>query len=205
MALHRRRRRHQDADEGSGSGGSELDGDRPMEMVKDTHDVLSTFAKEKHVTIKDTISSKQSFHVTKHVILRLVGFVYFIAFLGAYYQNIGLMGSNGLVPAKNHMEQLQQNFNSPIKGFLSHPTLYWFIGNTLEDWHMEATALIGLTLSIFVMLGLNSWLVMVMLWLLDFRIVTVAGNNSFYAYGWESQLLETGFLAIWLCDISTLR
>lgn len=162
---------------------------------------MSICAKDKHATIKDTISPKQSFHVTKYVILRFVGFVYFIAFLGAYYQNIGLMGCNGLVPAKNHMEQLQQNFNSPIEGFLSHPTLYWFIGTTLEDWHMETTAVIGITLSILVMIGLDSFIIMVCLWLLDFSIMTVAGNNSFYAYGWESQLLETGFLAIWLCDI----
>ena len=208
MALHRRRRHQQDGDECSGpdssvgQSGEADDGGRLQKLKgKDTHDV-STYAKDKHATsIKDTISSKQSFHVTKYVILRLVGFVYFIAFLGAYYQNIGLMGSEGLVPAINHMEQLQQNFNSPIKGFLSHPTLYWFIGTTLEDWHMEATAVAGLILSILVMIGLDSFIIMVCLWLLDFSIVTVAGNNSFYAYGWESQLLETGFLAIWLCDI----
>ena len=205
MALHRRRRQ-QDTDEGAGPDSSvgrsgEADDSRLQKLEgKDTHDV-SICAKDKHATIKDTISPKQSFHVTKYVILRLTGFVYFIAFLGAYYQNIGLMGSNGLVPAKNHMEQLQQNFSSPIKGFLSHPTLYWFIGTTLEDWHMEATAVIGITLSFLVMIGLDSFIIMVCLWLLDFSIFTVSGNNSFYAYGWESQLLETGFLAIWLCDI----
>ena len=165
---------------------------------------ISTYVKDEHTIIKDTTTSsppKQSFHVTKYVILRFVGFVYFIAFLGAYYQNIGLMGCNGLVPAKNHMEQLQLNFNSPIEGFLSHLTLYWFIGTTLEDWHMEATAIIGMILSILVMIGLDSFIIMVCLWLLDFTIFTAAGNNSFYAYGWESQLLETGFLAIRLCDI----
>ena len=225
MALHRRRRHQQDADESAGPdssvGRSEIDDGGRLQKLKgkDTHDVstyakdkhaaihipkvLKEYAKDEHTIIKDTTTSspKQSFHVTKYVILRLTGFVYFIAFLGACYQNIGLMGENGLVPAKNHMEQLQQNFSSPIKGFLSHPTLYWFIGKTLEDWHMKVTAMIGISLSILVIIGLDSWLIMVCLWLLDFSIVTVAGSNSFYAYGWESQLLETGFLAIWLCNI----
>ena len=208
MALHRRRRHQQDVDEGAGPDSSvgrsgEVDDSRLQKYISKKVQDIHEHDDKILITKIDATSSvpKQSFHVTKYIILRFVGFVYFIAFLGAYYQNIGLMGSNGLVPAKNHMEQLQQNFSSPIKGFLSHPTLYWFIGTTLEDWHMEATAVIGITLSFLVMLGLDSWLIMVCLWLLDFSIVTVAGHNSFYAYGWESQLLETGFLAIWLCDI----
>lgn len=67
----------------------------------------------------------QAFHVTKFVILRLVGCVYLIAFLDAYYQNIGLMGVNGLVPVMNHMDALRAKFaSSPSHGFLSHPSLY---------------------------------------------------------------------------------
>jgi len=115
------------------------------------------------------------------------------------------MGTNGLVPAHNYMDGLQQSYDTPWQGFLKHPTLYWFISSTLEDWHMEATALIGSFLSFAVVMGLDSWLVMVLLWILDFSIVTVAEGTSFYSYGWESQLLETGFLAIWLCDLPTLK
>ena len=37
------------------------------------------------------------------------------------------------------------------------------------------------------------------LWISYFTIVTSANGTSFYQYGWESQLLETGFLAIFLC------
>lgn len=34
-------------------------------------------------------------------------------------------------------------------------------------------------------------------------IVNVGG--LWYGFGWESQLLETGFLAIWMCPCCTLR
>lgn len=145
----------------------------------------------------------QTFHVTKFVILRLVGLVYFIAFLGAYYQNIGLMGVNGLVPVMNHMDALRSKFaSSPSHGFLSHPSLYWlYASSSLQDWHMDVTSIFGITLSSMVVLGVDSWCVMILLWLLDFTIVTYADGTSFYSYGWESQLLETGFLSIWLCDL----
>ena len=147
-----------------------------------------------------------TFHVTKFIILRLVGFVYFIAFIGAWYQNRGLMGKNGLMPAHLYMDQIRQRYDTPIEGFLSHPTLYWFMDSSLEDWHMDFTAALGAVLSALVVVGLDSWIVMLALWLLDFSIVTVAsGATQFYAYGWESQLLETGFLAIWLCDLPSFR
>lgn len=52
---------------------------------------------------------------------------------------------------------------------------------------------------------LDSWLVLLLLWLVDFSLVTVAeGSGPFYSYGWESQLLETGFLALFLCDLPSL-
>ena len=70
---------------------------------------------------------------------------------------------------------------------------------------MDLSAFIGLMLSFAVVLGLDSWLAMFLLWILDFSIVTSAEGNSFYAYGWESQLLETGFLAIFLCDLPTFK
>ena len=146
-----------------------------------------------------------TFHVTKFIILRLVGFVYFIAFIGAWYQNRGLMGKDGLMPAHLYMDQIRQRYDTPIEGFLSHPTLFWFMDSSLEDWHMEYAAALGAILSALVIIGLNSWIVMLALWLLDFSIVTVAEATQFYAYGWESQLLETGFLAIWLCDLPSFR
>ena len=156
--------------------------------------------------IEPSPKSQITFHVTKFVILRLVGFVYLIAFVGAYNQNKGLMGKHGLMPVHRYMDQLQQRYSSSIEGFLSKPTLYWFLDGQLEDWHMECTAVLGAVLSLLVVMGSDSWMVMVTLWLLDFSIVTVAeGATEFYSYGWESQLLETGFLAIWLCDLPSFQ
>ena len=51
----------------------------------------------------------------------------------------------------------------------------------LEDWHLDATVIVGLALSFAVVLGLDSWPVMVALWMLAYcisRIVTSTEGNS---------------------------
>ena len=50
-------------------------------------------------TKSDHKSNLLSYRVAKFAILRSLGFVYLIAFLGAFYQNQGLMGTHGIVPA----------------------------------------------------------------------------------------------------------
>ena len=66
---------------------------------------------------------------------------------------------------------------------------------------MDAVAAIGAALGFMVALGFHSWILLLVLWLLDFSIVTAAESSSFYQYGWESQLLETGFLCIFLVQV----
>ena len=105
MALHRRRPRQGADDNAERSTVSRLEDSGDTVASSTTAIMASSPSKNKNVA-KDTSTTKQSFHVTKFVILRLVGFVYFVAFLGAYYQNQGLMGSKGLVPAYKYMENL---------------------------------------------------------------------------------------------------
>ena len=140
----------------------------------------------------------ETFFVAKSLMLRLLGLVYFCAFVGAYLQNGPLLGKKGLSPAAPVFQQHQQAAASRLEGFKAHPAIWWWI--PLTDTSMEKVAISGMVLSALVTLGFHSWLVMLALWLLDFSIVTAAEGSSFYQYGWESQLLETGFLAIFLCE-----
>lgn len=165
-----------------------------------TQKITTNFPPKKKIKHTNT-NPAQSFLLAKFFILRLLGFIYLISFLGAYYQNRGLLGSNGLNPVNPYMEELRSTSTSKYNGFLSNPTLFWLIDGPILDKHLDMISISGIFFSTFVMIGLNSWLVMFLLWLLDFSIVTVAGGSSFYSYGWESQLLETGFLAIFLCDV----
>ena len=66
-------------------------------------------------------SFNASYHVAKWAILRLLGVVYWFAFLGAYYQNDGLIGQFGLQPTS--MAPLERRFVSSWKGFVQHPAV----------------------------------------------------------------------------------
>jgi hypothetical protein len=143
----------------------------------------------------------ESFVITKIVILRALGLVYFFAFLSAYWQNGALLGSDGLMPAQQYLESIRSG--TPLQSFLAHPAVWWWW--PLSDVRLDGVALTGVVLSAAVSLGLCSSLVLFVLWLLYFSIVTAAEGSSFYQYGWESQLLETGFLAIFLCDLAPWR
>ena len=61
---------------------------------------------------------------------------------------------------------------------------------------MAFLAMVGILLSVCVMFGFSNGITMFILWVLYISFVHV--GQVFYGYGWESLLLETGFLAIFL-------
>ncbi|KAG8433304.1 hypothetical protein GDO86_017549, partial [Hymenochirus boettgeri] len=71
------------------------------------------------------------------------------------------------------------------------------------DTHLDSIALVGLTISAFILVtGCANMILMVTLWILYHSIVAV--GQIWYSFGWESQVLETGFLGIFLCPVLTL-
>jgi len=65
------------------------------------------------------------------------------------------------------------------------------------------TAWTGFILSCVVIAGYANALIMALLWILYMSIVHV--GQEWYGYGWEIQLLETGFLSIFLCPLFDAR
>lgn len=113
------------------------------------------------------------------------------------------MGSSGLVPTAPYFEQLRQQYSTAFDGFLKHPSVFW-LGIPVTDTNAELVSLVGMALSALTVAGFYSWAMMMALWLLYFSVVSLAESTSFYQYGWESQLLETGFLCVFLCRLSLL-
>jgi lipase maturation factor 1 len=153
--------------------------------------------------IDDTASP--TFYVTRWAIFRSLGFCYFVAFVAAWNQNLALMGQNGLLPAGPYWDHIQQQYNvqTPLEGFLQQPSLFWWI--PLNDRTLEGIAVAGVFISALIVTGVYvSWISWVLLWLLQFTLITTAQGTPFYQYGWESQLLETTVLAVFLCDLPRL-
>ena len=67
-----------------------------------------------------------SYWLTRFVILRLLGFVYAVAFLVAAIQLVPLIGEHGLTPANHFLNLVQTQLGSRTAGMLRVPTLFWF-------------------------------------------------------------------------------
>ncbi len=141
-----------------------------------------------------------TYWLTRFVILRLLGTIYAIAFLVAINQILPLIGSNGLLPVGIYLKKISAALGSDAAGFLRLPSLFW-IGHS--DVSLLTVAWIGFVLSCVVVAGYANALLLGVLWFLYMSVVHV--GQEWYGYGWEIQLTETGFLAIFLCPLLDLR
>ena len=134
------------------------------------------------------------------MILRLLGLVYAIAFLVAINQILPLIGSHGLLPIANYISYVAAALGSTGAGFRRLPSLLWF-------WHSDGALLtcawIGFIISCIVIFGFANAPMMTILWMLYMSFNHL--GQEWYGYGWEIQLTETGFLAIFLCPLLDVR
>ncbi|XP_077173079.1 cytosolic iron-sulfur assembly component 3 isoform X2 [Paroedura picta] len=146
-----------------------------------------------------------TFWMARLALLRATAAVYFVAFLVAYHQNKPLIGEKGLLPAKLFLENIRRHFRGKInmEAFSYAPTLFWFLDWSSMDGALDGFALAGLALAAFVVVtGCANMVLMMALWALYLSLINV--GQTWYSFGWESQLLETGFLGIFLCPLWTL-
>jgi hypothetical protein len=122
---------------------------------------------------------------------RALALVYLIAFIVALNQFRALVGERGLLPVPAYVKQV---------AFGDAPSLFHFWP---KDAAFAAAAWIGIVFACLAVTGLadrySTWLSMLvwaMLWVLYLSFVNV--GQVFYAFGWESILLEAGFFTIFL-------
>uniref|UniRef100_A0A2K5DWR6 Lipase maturation factor n=2 Tax=Aotus nancymaae TaxID=37293 RepID=A0A2K5DWR6_AOTNA len=146
-----------------------------------------------------------TFWLTRIVLLKALAFVYFVAFLVAFHQNKQLIGDRGLLPCRAYLRSVQQYFQGRVgwEALSYAPTVLWLMDWSDMNSNLDLLALLGLGISSFVLItGCANMLLMAALWGLYMSLVNV--GQIWYSFGWESQLLETGFLGIFLCPLWTL-
>ena len=117
--------------------------------------------------------------------------IYTVAFAVACNQLVPLVGHHGLLPADSFLEQVKLELGS--EAVMRLPTLFWF---GVSDGALYGVALAGLGLALLVLSGFANAIILFLLWAFYLSIVQV--GQLFWGYGWESLLLETGFLAVFL-------
>jgi hypothetical protein len=122
---------------------------------------------------------------------RFLAAMYLLAFVCAADQFPALLGENGLLPAPRLLA---------VARFRDLPSIFHL---HYSDTLLRVVALAGAALAIALFAGLPQqgpvWLSMLtwfLLWAAYLSIVNI--GQTFYSFGWESLLLECGFLAIFL-------
>jgi len=156
---------------------------------------------EEKKSVNNTIIEAGSYWLTRIVFLRFIAFIYLVAFLVSLHQNKELIGNNGLTPARNFLLNVGDQFPDLYSRMIHVPTLLWF-GSPWDDMDLvlDGIALTGAGLAVVVLLtGVANMIVMFTMWILYHSLVNV--GQAWFSFGWESQLLETGFLAIWCVPV----
>jgi hypothetical protein len=139
---------------------------------------------------------RPTYLLTRFLILRLLGLVYAVAFLILIDQLSPLIGADGLLPAARYLAEIRASIDATSDAVLALPTLFWL---DCSDATLLAAAWVGFALSLLVLFGATNALLQLALWALYLSFVQI--GQLFYGYGWETQLCETGFLAIFLCPL----
>ena len=143
---------------------------------------------------------RRTFHLARFLILRLLGLVYFTGFMILVNQGEALIGSKGILPVEEFVSRVAPRLGGTGAAFARLPSVFWYAHS---DGLMTAAAWAGAALSLLVILGLTNAVVMLVLWALYMSFVHI--GQDWYGYGWEIQLLETGFLAVFLCPWDSWR
>lgn len=134
---------------------------------------------------------KTSHELIRWSFLRALGLIYFSAFASLAVQITGLIGENGILPAKIFLARFSSA--SLWQKFLAVPSLAWIDAG---DPFLKFLCVGGAVLSLVLFLNIAPRLSAILCWIFYLSIVTVGQN--FLGFQWDSLLLETGFLAIWL-------
>jgi hypothetical protein len=130
------------------------------------------------------------------VFQRALGLVYLVGFLVAAHQFRPLLGERGLLPVPGFLEAVPFRVSPSLFHWRYSDRLFGFVAWTGVG--LSAGVVAGVTDLLPLPVAMLVWAA---LWALYLSIVNV--GQTFYAFGWETLLLETGFLAIFLGNAST--
>jgi hypothetical protein len=141
-----------------------------------------------------TPDSRDSYLLSRWIFLRFLGVVYLAAFLSLWVQVHGLIGSRGILPVSQYLDDVRQG--TGVERFYLAPTLFWLDSS---DRALTGTCASGVVLSAILIVGIAPVPVLVCLWFWYLSLTTA--GQVFLGYQWDGLLLETGFLAIFYAPL----
>ncbi|GHF03861.1 membrane protein [Streptomyces morookaense] len=134
--------------------------------------------------------------LSRLVLQRMLAVVYLVAFLSAATQFRALIGERGMLPVPRFVRYVPLRRAPSV--FHLHYSDRFFAAWAWTGALLSAAVAAGAADAVPLGAAMAMWAV---LWVLYLSIVNV--GQTWYSFGWESLLLETGFLAVFLGNART--
>jgi hypothetical protein len=138
---------------------------------------------------------RSTYYTASELFSRVIAIIYAVAFMSFGLQVRGLVGSEGILPAREFLDAVHQQLGGTAWWRL--PTLFWWGSADVTllsiTWGGVALALISLLTKAH---SGRQRLIFIVLWAYYLSIVNA--GQIFMGYQWDWLLIETGFLAIFL-------
>ncbi len=139
-----------------------------------------------------------TFMISRWVFLRALGIIYFVAFFSFFTQILGLIGSNGILPADIFLGSIKLSLG--WKAYVELPTLAWI---DYGDGFLRGIPFCGMVFSLLLVAGVFTVPVLVIVWLLYLSLANI--GQDFMSFQWDVLLLETGFLTMFLAPLTVFE
>ena len=140
------------------------------------------------------VLGRPTWNLARRFFLIGIGLVYLIAFSSFGSQIEGLIGKEGILPAQSLLQEVEVKMGP--ERFWKLPTLFWL---EASDGFIKFICFAGVAVSLLVMAGIMPAFGLFMLWLFYLSLFNV--GQQFLGFQWDTLLLETGFLAIFLVPL----
>lgn len=136
-----------------------------------------------------------SYRFSTFLFLKGLAAIYAAAFFSLGIQVLGLIGSKGISPVTMFLDMVRGKLGD--QSFLALPTLAWL---NSSDGFLLFLCWAGVALSVLLFAGVLPNVLLFLLWGFYLSLVTV--GQEFLSFQWDTLLLETGFLAIFLAPVT---
>ncbi|MFZ2024292.1 MAG: lipase maturation factor family protein [Terracidiphilus sp.] len=127
--------------------------------------------------------------IPRWIFLRALALIYFSAFYSLLFQIKGLIGPEGILPARDFLQVVGEQMG--LTRYWYAPTLYWFSSSSAA---LMTITWVGLVASVIAFLNLWPRLCFFVCFLCFLSFI--AASNVFSSYQSDGMLLEAGFIAL---------
>jgi hypothetical protein len=136
--------------------------------------------------------------IPRWIFLRALAAIYFSAFYSLLFQIRGLIGPDGVLPARQYLAAVANTFSEPAR-FWFAPSLFWF---STSSHALMTVTWIGIIASVVAFLNLWPRLSFCVCFVCFLSFVCSASDFSNYQS--DGMLLEAGFISLFFCPFGML-